>query len=150
MFNAERWDENINPDVAETSTAKYRMCIGAAAVDPADVIDPIDVLHLGTASLSNVVVSWRLKPNGGACTGAGTYLLDSRTITTLNSGIPFSALPDSNLVVPAGVTAGDWGFCAKIDPGGLVAETDENDNVVANSLDQPMLILDDPNDPLCP
>lgn len=149
MWNAERWDNYVN-DVGEDIEGVYRMCIGADPVDPARVLAPIDVLHLGTSSLSNVVVQWRLRPTGTACGSGGSYLLDSRTIGTLASNTPFSALPDSNLTVPNGVTAGEWAFCARIDPSDNISETDEGDNIILSDPDQNILIIDDPEDPLCP
>lgn len=147
MWNAERWDPKFE-DVGEELGGNFVLCIGDAPAAPDQVFAAIDLLHLGTAPLYEVVVEWRLRPSGGTCGGAGTYLLDSRTIGTLTSGIPFSIRPDSNLSVPAGVTAGNWTLCARVDPGNVITETSEWDNSVAS--ERPLIVLSDPTNQSCP
>jgi hypothetical protein len=151
LEHAEVWD-NESDAYEPDWEAFWRLCEGAAPVDPATVIEPIFAMHLGTSSLNNVQVNFRLKAVWAQdCVGNGTYLLDVRTMGPLNSNTPYEILPDTNLDVPAGAGPGSYTVCAKIDPLDVVAESDNTDNVIESERLLAIIGEDDPNyDDLCP
>ncbi len=132
LFHAETWDGIRDP--SEENSGKfeprgYTLCKGDEPIPADEWLPPIHLLHLGTAQLDDVLVRWRLYPEGGSCTGSSSHLLGARTVQNLNSNTPYEILPASSISAE-GIPAATYRLCAIVDPLDTISETDPGDNIV--------------------